>query len=455
MRTALRLAIAGLTVAVLVLGVIVISSQPTGTADRKAAGPTSVPSTVPSAAAVAKVPRPDHVVVVILENKNRASLIGNGSAPNLDALATSGASMTQSYGVTHPSQPNYLALFSGSTHGVKDNSCPRDLGDVDNLGAQLAAAGMSFTGYSESMPTAGYTGCHVGQYQRKHNSWVDFSNVPASANQPFSAFPSDYRKLPTVAFVAPNMCNSMHDCSIRTGDTWVKDHLAHYADWALTHNSLLVVTFDENAGGTVNQIPTLLIGQSVKPGTYAEQMNHYTLLRTIEDAYGLPPLGNAAHASPLKSIWSAQPPASTAPGIVNGSFESGLAGWARSGTTAAVKSRRHGGSLVGRAGSRSATTGDSIISQTITIPRGRSKLRVGWLGRCKDTRSRAWATIRLKKSSGSKITVLPKTCHRTGGWHAVSTRVTAGKVYTVQLINHDDGKKSTPNRTYFDDVTVS
>jgi hypothetical protein len=120
-----------------------------------------------------------------------------------------------------------------------------------------------------------------------------------------------------------------------------------------------------------------------------------------------------------------------------------------------VKSRRHGGSLVGRAGSTSATTGNSIISQTITIPRGRSKLRVGWLGRCKDTRSNAWATIRLKKSSGSKITVLRKTCHRTGGWRAVSTRVRAGKVYTVQLINHDDGKKSTPNRTYFDDVTVS
>jgi len=247
--------------------------------------------------------RPDHIVVVIFENKHRSSVIGSAQAPYLNNLAAKGASMTRSYGVTHPSQPNYLALFSGSTHGVTSNACPQHLRRADNLGRQLRKAGHSFVGYAESLPKTGFRGCASGRYLRKHNPWVNFGTLPARTNRPFTAFPHDYRKLPTVSFVSPNMCHDMHDCSIRTGDRWMKNHFARYARWAPRHNSLLIVTFDENAGGTVKSIPTIIVGAGVRPGVYSERLNHYGLLRTIEDTYGLPALGRAKGASPLSTIW--------------------------------------------------------------------------------------------------------------------------------------------------------
>ena len=149
--------------------------------------------------------RPDHIVVVIFENRHRSSVTGSGQAPYLKKLAAKGANMTHSYGVTHPSQPNYLALFSGSTRGVKSNACPKHFRTADNLGHQLRKAGLSFIGYSESLPKTGFRGCASGRYMRKHNPWVNFGTLPASTNRPFTAFPHDYRKLPTVSFVSPNI----------------------------------------------------------------------------------------------------------------------------------------------------------------------------------------------------------------------------------------------------------
>ncbi len=251
--------------------------------------------------------RPDHIVVVILENKHRSSVIGSGQAPYLNKLAAKGASMTHSYGITHPSQPNYLALFSGSTQGVTSNTCPQHFRKADNLGHQLRKSGLSFIGYAESLPKTGFRGCGSGRYLRKHNPWVNFATLPATTNRPFRAFPRDYRKLPTAAFVSPNMCHDMHDCSVRTGDRWMRKHFGRYANWAQQHNSLLIVTFDENAGGTAHSIPTIIVGANVRPGVYTERLDHYAMLRTIEDMYGLPRLGRAASASPVMTIWKKSP----------------------------------------------------------------------------------------------------------------------------------------------------
>src|SRR6476660_718004 len=179
------------------------------------------------------VPRPDHVVVVVEENHAYNSIIGSSSAPYINSLAGQGALFTQSYGVTHPSEPNYLALFSGSTQGLTDDSCPHTYSTA-NLGQELTAAGLSFTGYSESMPSNGYTGCSSGSYYRKHNPWVNFTNVPASSNLTFASFPTTYSSLPTVSFVIPNQLDDMHDGSVSTGDTWLKSHLDGYAQWAKT-----------------------------------------------------------------------------------------------------------------------------------------------------------------------------------------------------------------------------
>jgi acid phosphatase len=258
----------------------------------------------PTAQAATSVPRFDHIVLVMFENK-ASSQITASSAPYFKSLAAQGASFTQSYAITHPSQPNYLALFSGSAQGVTNDDCPKTFSG-DNLGHQLIAAGLTFTGYSESMPSNGYTGCSSGTYKRKHNSWVDFSNVPAASNLTYASFPSssNYASLPTVAFVTPNMCNDMHDCSIGTGNTWLQNNLDAYAQWAKTHNSLLIVNFDEDNSLSLNRIYTTFAGAHVATGSYSAKITHYTVLRTIEAAYGLSPLGGAASVSPITDVWN-------------------------------------------------------------------------------------------------------------------------------------------------------
>jgi phosphatidylinositol-3-phosphatase len=267
-----------------------------------ASGGTSAGTVRPPGASHTPAGRPDHVLVAIFENQAYASLAGNAQAPYFNALMRSSAVLTNAHGVTHPSQPNYLALFSGSTQGITDDHCLTPWTDRANLARQLLDAGLTFAGYSEDMPAPGYTGCVHAGYAAKHNPWVHFSNVPATANQPFSAFPADPSQLPTVGFVVPNLCNDMHDCGVAVGDSWAKAHLESYRAWAQTHNSLLIVTFDENDGAAGNQILTLVAGAGVRPARYGQLVTHYGVLRTIEDLYGLSPLGEARSASPITDI---------------------------------------------------------------------------------------------------------------------------------------------------------
>lgn len=256
------------------------------------------------------LPRPlphfDHIVVVVEENHSYDE-ITNADAPYLAALQRQAAVFSDAHAVTHPSQPNYLALFAGSTFGLTSDACPQQFAGA-NLGGELLARGLSFTGYSESLPQAGYTGCEVGSdsdplYARKHNPWVDFAALPATTNQPFSSFPTDLSQLPTVAFVVPNQQHDMHSGSIATGDSWLQDHLDAYVRWAPTHKSLLIVTWDEDDGSDANHILTLFFGAHVAAGRYAETINHYDVLRTIEALEGLPFTNEAANASTIADIW--------------------------------------------------------------------------------------------------------------------------------------------------------
>ncbi len=250
------------------------------------------------------VPQPDHVLIVIEENHSFGQIIGSSSAPYINALAAQGALFTSSYAIRHPSEPNYLALFSGSTHGVSDDSCPHTFASA-NLASELFDAGLSFTGFSESMPQAGYKGCTSGGYARKHNPWVNFTNVPASANLPFTSLPTDFSQLPTVAIVVPNLDNDMHDGSVGRGDGWLRDHLDPYIQWAMTNNSLFILTWDEGRNGTDNRIVTLFVGSMVQPGIYCERTDHYGLLRTLLDMYGLAAIDKTTNAAPITSAWTA------------------------------------------------------------------------------------------------------------------------------------------------------
>ncbi len=250
--------------------------------------------------------RPDHVVVVIEENRAYSAIIGSPSAPYLNDLARQGALFSNSHAITHPSQPNYLALFSGSTQGVTDDSFPHSF-SAPNLASELLAAGLTFAGYSESLPAPGFTGASSGDlYAGKHNPWVNFTNVPASANLPFAGyFPSDYSLLPTVSIVVPNLAHDMHDGSVRAGDDWLRTNLGGYVEWARSHNSLLIVTWDEDDSSENNRIPTLVLGPMVTPGVYPTSINHYSVLRTIEDRYDLAHAGASASAAGIDTIWQA------------------------------------------------------------------------------------------------------------------------------------------------------
>ena len=258
--------------------------------------------TAPALAAKTVVPTPDHVVIVMEENHGYAEIIGSPNAPYINSLAQSGALFTKSYAVSHPSQPNYLDLFSGSNQGVTNDSCPHSFA-VDNEGSELIALGLSFAGYSEGLPEKGSPVCTYGKYARKHSPWTNFTDLPAKTNLPYTKFPANYARLPTVSWVIPNLDDDMHDGSIQQGDTWLKNNLSTYVAWAQTHNSLLIVTWDEDDGGQANQIATIFVGPMVKPGQYGETINHYTVLRTIEAMYGLILLGNSANVKPIRDVW--------------------------------------------------------------------------------------------------------------------------------------------------------
>jgi acid phosphatase len=249
----------------------------------------------------------DHIVLVVEENKDYEQIIASEAAPYSNQLKVAGASFTQMYAEEHHSQGNYFWLFSGSNQNVGFNDwVPRNPIDAPNLGQGLIAAGRSFKAYSEDLPAVGSTVSRKGLYARKHAPWVSFSNVPSAANLRWVDFPAKYDDLPTVAFVIPNLIHDMHDgkipASIKAGDDWLRQNLDGYVRWAKDHNSLLILTFDENDHGPVgltdpaspdwrkrNRIATIFAGARIKPGDYAEGrgITHVNILRTLEAMYGL------------------------------------------------------------------------------------------------------------------------------------------------------------------------
>jgi hypothetical protein len=223
-----------------------------------------------------------------MENHSYVQIIDSGQAPFITSLASRGANFINAFGVTHPSQPNYLALFSGSTQGVADDHV-HDL-NAATLAGTLHAAGKSFIGFIDSGSP------------RKHNPWESFPDSQG-VGRDLETFPADFSALPTVSFVIPNLAHDMHDGSVADGDTWLRQHLGAYAAWCEGANSLLIVTFDEDDNHAGNRIPTVFVGGPVEPGRYDERIDHYRVLRTIEAMYGLPPLGFSIETAPIDDIW--------------------------------------------------------------------------------------------------------------------------------------------------------
>lgn len=260
----------------------------------------------------APVPSFHHVVVVVFENHERSEIAGSSSAPTFAALARRGATLTGYDAVSHPSLPNYLALVSGSTHGISDD-CTSCVVSGPSLADTLAAAGRTWKTYAEGLPRPGFTGASAGNYAKKHDPFLYFRNVLArpswlSRVVPFKQFARDVaaRHLPDFAFVVPNLCNDMHDCSVATGDAWLRRNVVPLLSSPAFAGGVVFVIFDEgqsDAGGGGN-VEALALGPTVLPGSVShEPTSHYGLLRTIEQAWGLPLLGRSAQARPITGIW--------------------------------------------------------------------------------------------------------------------------------------------------------
>lgn len=281
--------------------------------------------------------RPDHIVILIEEDR-AANALGDPNLPYFNQLASGGLVFSNSQGLNTVDQlgeMNYLALFSGSTQGVIDDGRGYAF-TGPNLGKSLnSTPGLSFVSYGESLPADGSQvqqasdGTHPDLYTRSYNAAAMFTDAGpgktnADVNKTFDSFKNlanlanTYANLPTVSFVIPNNLDNTHgsneaapyatdpgvyDLLRHNADTWLQQNVDAYVQWAKTHNSLLIITGDEGdrAHNFANGVTTIVTGDPrlFVPGTDATAINHYNLLRTIEDMYGVAPLGDSAGVAHL------------------------------------------------------------------------------------------------------------------------------------------------------------
>ncbi len=287
------------------------TAQPTDT--QPSATPTvqpqaTQPAATVTAAAPGQLPNFRHVFTIIMENEEATRIVGNPSAAYINSLAGQYATASNYYGVSHPSLPNYLALTGGDTFKISTD-CTDCFVAADNIVNQLEAAGRSWKAYMESMPNPCFVGDAPPLYRQKHNPFIYYDNVrtdPARCNNivPFTQFATDLqaKALPDYVWITPNMCNDMHDCSIAEGDAWLQKVVPQIlASPAWQDNGVLFITFDEGDSQdgccTVahgGKVETLVISPLAQRGfTSAVPYDHYSLLRTIEQAWNLPLLAKA------------------------------------------------------------------------------------------------------------------------------------------------------------------
>jgi phosphatidylinositol-3-phosphatase len=276
-----------------------------------ATGATGGPSGSTSAGLAVDVGRPcvgapspgryDHVVVVVMENKSAGSVLHTSASARTTRFAERCGTATDYHAVAHPSLPNYLALTSGSTHGVADDAGPsvHPIGGP-SLFAEVAASGRTWATYAEAMP-APCDRHDSGRYAVKHNPALYYVDLAASCRHqdvPFGtpsggAFVDAVRsdQLPAFALVVPDLCEDTHDCPVAVGDAWlgrVLDLVVSSPAYA-SGRTAVFVTWDEDDGSHGNRVGLVAVAPAIRPGTVAASAaTHYSLLRTVEDLLALP-----------------------------------------------------------------------------------------------------------------------------------------------------------------------
>jgi phospholipase C len=276
--------------------------------------PTQTPTAIPSPTETPKplVPNFEHIVIIMFENKEFGTVIGNSSMPNYNKLASEYTLLTQYYAVTHPSLPNYIALMSGDTFGITSD-CSDCFVDAPSLPDLIEATGRTWKTYQEDMPKP----CYVGDtdiYVQKHNPFIYFDKIRLDAARcersivPLSALQTDLQtaSLPNFIFITPNLCNDAHDCELSVSDAWLTNLLGSLVPVldATGKPYLLVMMFEEGQGKhsccglpeeAGGRVPVVFYSPQVKNGFEdSTPYTHYSLLKTISESWGLPYLGHAA-----------------------------------------------------------------------------------------------------------------------------------------------------------------
>jgi len=269
---------------------------------------------IPSPTATPKplVPNFEHIAIIMFENKEFGSVIGNSLMPNYNKLAGEYTLLTQYYAVTHPSLPNYIALMGGDTFDITSN-CSDCFIDAPSLPDLVEAAGRTWKTYQEDMPEP----CFVGDtltYVQKHNPFIYFDGIRLDVARcersvvPLTALQTDIEAdaLPNFLFIKPNICNDSHDCDLDVSDAWLTNLLGTLVPAldATGDSYLVVMLFEEGQGNhsccglppeAGGRVPVVLYSPLVKNGFEdSTPYTHYSLLKTISEAWGLPYLGHAA-----------------------------------------------------------------------------------------------------------------------------------------------------------------
>jgi hypothetical protein len=328
-------------------------------------------STASASESKSGIPRYQHIVEIMMENTSYATIIGNSNAPQINALANEYGLATNYFGVTHPSEPNYVASVGGSFFGIQDDNqfyCTAALATTDpnctgttvnhtisaqSIADQLTAAGKTWRGYFQGLPptpapgtlvTSGpnangpytykYPSSSVALYASKHNPFVNFVGTQNDlANMvPDTQLSTDLAtgNLANYSLVVPDQCHDMHGtggCTsttglIAAGDAYVGTTVSQIMSSRVWRegNNAIVITWDEDdfsdsglpgtgccgadpGGGHV--VTIVITNKQHDHVTDNTAYNHYSLLRTMEDAFGLPHLANAGSSSvtPMTSLF--------------------------------------------------------------------------------------------------------------------------------------------------------
>jgi len=248
------------------------------------------------------------IVMVVLENTDYEDAV---TQPFLKQLAAKGALLNNYSAVTHPSQPNYIAMIAGDTLGVTDDENVTLNGS--HLGDLMEAGKKTWKSYAEGFPEKCFLGANSGRYYRKHVPFLSFASVQKNPTQCAkivngNKFIPDVEthSLPNFSFYTPDIYNDGHDSGIAYADRWLSDFFQKLTKTPNVLNyTLFIVTFDEGSNNRNNRVATLLMGAGIQEGATSDRAyNHYSLLKTIENIYGLSHLGKQDQSAiAIDDVW--------------------------------------------------------------------------------------------------------------------------------------------------------